>query len=121
MSSIDPPVSASDRFILSSASRKILSDDIFARKGSRISFLSPSSAQKYIRRGRRPSFDRAMRAEEARSFYEEAAGILRRMGFHVETGIFGADMRIAYANDGPVTIIADSRELGLSDQASGCV
>ena len=37
------------------------------------------------------------------------------MGFHVETGIFGADMRIAYANDGPVTIIADSRELGLSD------
>ena len=92
-----------------------------ADTGGSILLISQFTIVADIRRGRRPSFDRAMRAEEARSFYEEAAGILRKMGFHVETGIFGADMRIAYANDGPVTIIADSRELGLSDQASGCV
>ena len=64
-----------------------------------------------IRRGRRPSFDKAMGAADAEIFYNEAISILRNKGFKVETGIFGADMKIRYQNDGPVTIIADSGDL----------
>jgi D-tyrosyl-tRNA(Tyr) deacylase len=63
-----------------------------------------------VRRGRRPSFDAAAPAEEAKGLYEV---FLREAGrsVHVESGVFGADMRVAIENDGPVTIIIDSKTL----------
>lgn len=64
-----------------------------------------------ISRGRRPSFDRAMGAEEARRFYEKAFEVLASLGIHAERGVFGAHMEISYTNDGPVTIIADSDDI----------
>lgn len=62
--------------------------------------------------GFRPSFINAMKGEDAIKFYEEFNDILRNeYGLKVETGIFGADMKINFTNDGPVTIILDSKEL----------
>jgi D-tyrosyl-tRNA(Tyr) deacylase len=60
------------------------------------------------RKGRRPSFDDAAPAEQARALYEHFVTIARRSA-RVETGIFQADMAVSLINDGPVTLIVESR------------
>ena len=60
------------------------------------------------RKGRRPSFDDAAPAEQARSLYEHFVTVTRR-SLRVETGIFQADMAVSLTNDGPVTLILESR------------
>lgn len=63
-----------------------------------------------IRRGKRPSFDRAAAAEKAEALYRR---FIARLGASssVCEGVFGADMQVCLLNDGPVTIIADSKDL----------
>jgi D-tyrosyl-tRNA(Tyr) deacylase len=58
-------------------------------------------------KGNRPSFSEAARPEEAERLYERVAAELRGLGVPVETGRFGAHMRVELANDGPVTIVLD--------------
>jgi D-tyrosyl-tRNA(Tyr) deacylase len=60
------------------------------------------------RRGRRPSFSDAAPPEIAAPLVDVFAGELRRLGVAVSTGRFGAMMRVALVNDGPVTILLDS-------------
>ena len=60
-------------------------------------------------KGYRPSFTTAMKPEGSRALYEKFIEICRRSGLKVETGEFRADMRIASTNDGPVSIIIESR------------
>ena len=60
------------------------------------------------RKGRRPGFTEAARGDTAIKMYDQFNEALRQRGFHVETGIFGADMKIELLNDGPVTIWLDS-------------
>ena len=62
-------------------------------------------------RSRRPGFSRAARPETAVPLYELVIAECRRRGFHVETGVFAADMQVASVNDGPVTILLDTKEL----------
>jgi D-aminoacyl-tRNA deacylase len=59
--------------------------------------------------GRRPSFIRAAPPELARGLYERFISLVRARGVKVETGEFGAHMELVLVNDGPVTIILDSR------------
>jgi D-aminoacyl-tRNA deacylase len=61
-------------------------------------------------KGNRPSFIEAARPEKAAPIYEEFVARLRRSGINVATGIFGANMTVRLLNDGPVTILLDSRE-----------
>lgn len=61
------------------------------------------------RHGRRPSFFAAARPEVAVPMYEAYCQGLRDKGIHVETGIFQADMKVSLINDGPVTLLIDSR------------
>lgn len=61
------------------------------------------------RKGRRPSFDDAAQAEQARALYEHFVSATRRSGLQVETGIFQAHMSVTLTNDGPVTLIVESR------------
>lgn len=61
------------------------------------------------RRGRRPSWDAAARPDEARRWYERAVEAWRGRGLVVGTGVFQADMQVALVNDGPVTLLLDSR------------
>ena len=64
------------------------------------------------RKGNRPSFIRAARPEQASPLYDYFNDTLRTMyGLQVETGRFGADMKVDFINDGPVTILLDSEEL----------
>ena len=62
-----------------------------------------------VRKGRRPSFIAAARGELAEHLYERVAAGLRDAGVHVETGVFGADMAVELINDGPVTILLDTK------------
>ena len=62
-----------------------------------------------VRRGRRPSFDDAAPPEVARSLYEDVVRELRATGLVVATGEFQAMMRVQLENDGPVTLLIDSR------------
>lgn len=62
--------------------------------------------------GRRPSFTPSAPPDEANRLYEYFVLRLKENGIsHVETGVFGADMKVELLNDGPVTIILDSSEL----------
>ncbi len=62
--------------------------------------------------GRRPSFTPSAPPDEANRLYEYFVRRLEENGIsHVETGVFGADMKVELLNDGPVTIILDSSEL----------
>ena len=60
-------------------------------------------------KGRRPSFVGAARPDHAEPLVVAFADGLRRFGVPVATGRFGADMRVALTNDGPVTLLLDSR------------
>ena len=63
-----------------------------------------------VRKGNRPSFTQSARPEVAEPLYESLNQALRAAGFRVETGRFGADMQVLIENDGPVTILIDSKE-----------
>ena len=64
-----------------------------------------------VRRGRRPGFDAAAAPERAKAAYEDLVVRLRDAGLRVETGVFQAHMLVDLVNDGPVTILLDSRRL----------
>ena len=63
------------------------------------------------RKGRRPSFIQAARAEHAVPMYESLVKMCRDKGMRTETGEFGAHMDVELCNDGPVTILLDSKKL----------
>jgi D-tyrosyl-tRNA(Tyr) deacylase len=62
-----------------------------------------------VEKGRRPAFDSAAPPAEARRLYDYFVSKMRETGLHVATGEFQADMKVHLVNDGPVTIVADSR------------
>ena len=55
-------------------------------------------------KGRRPSYVKALNGEKAKILYDKWNNELRKLNINVETGIFGADMKVRIINDGPVTI-----------------
>lgn len=59
--------------------------------------------------GRRPYFGNAMEPVSANQMYEKFVAYIREQGIHTETGEFGADMKVSLTNDGPVTIILESK------------
>jgi len=62
------------------------------------------------RKGRRPSFSNAAPPERGKALYEYVVDRLRLNGITVETGEFGAHMQVELVNDGPVTIVLDTRD-----------
>jgi D-tyrosyl-tRNA(Tyr) deacylase len=61
------------------------------------------------RKGRRPSFDHAMKPPAAEAAFDSLAEAVRARGVPVLTGVFGAHMHVTLVNDGPVTLVLDSR------------
>lgn len=64
-----------------------------------------------VRKGRRPAFTNAEDPSIAESTYNRFVEAVRETGLKVETGLFAADMKVHLVNDGPVTILLDSRKL----------
>ena len=62
------------------------------------------------RKGRRPNFMNALGGDEAKKLFDEFVSMCREEGIKVETGVFGAHMVVDIENDGPVTLILDSKK-----------
>lgn len=62
-------------------------------------------------KGNRPSFENAMKPDSAVVLYEKFVEEIKKEGLDVKTGVFGASMKINLINDGPVTIMLDSKNL----------
>jgi len=63
-----------------------------------------------VRKGKRPSFIKAARPEEANRLYRYFVDLIKKENIHVEEGVFQAEMLVRIQNDGPVTILLDSRK-----------
>lgn len=77
------------------------------------SILSVSQFTLYgdISHGRRPSFINALKGDESIKLYDYFNNYLRSLGYKIETGVFGADMKVNIINDGPFTIFIDSKDI----------
>jgi len=79
-----------------------------AQTGGAVLSISQFTLYGDCRKGNRPAFVDAARPEQAQPLYDYFNDMLRHTyGLHVETGVFGADMQVAFTNDGPVTIILE--------------
>lgn len=78
--------------------------------GGSILSISQFTLYASTKKGRRPSFVDAMKPEQATKLYDLFNQKLREQNIPVETGVFGADMKVTLTNDGPVTILLESRE-----------
>ncbi|SCW45777.1 D-tyrosyl-tRNA(Tyr) deacylase [Paenibacillus tianmuensis] len=78
--------------------------------GGQVLSISQFTLYGDCRKGRRPNFMAAARPELAEPLYERFNGMLREAGLHVETGRFGEMMDVSLVNDGPVTLIVESKQ-----------
>ena len=78
--------------------------------GGAILSISQFTLYADTKKGRRPSYIQALKGSEATKLYDIWNEELKRQGIIVETGIFGAEMLVSIENDGPITIVMESRE-----------
>ena len=78
--------------------------------GGEILLISQFTLYGDCRKGRRPNFMDALGGDEAKKIYDEFVKSFKETGIKVETGIFGAHMDVSIENDGPVTLIVESKK-----------
>ena len=92
------------------ADLRVLRDDRSALEaGAPVLVVSQFTLLADVRRGRRPSWSAAARGDVAEPLVDAVVQGLRQRGLRVGTGVFGADMAVELVNDGPVTILLDTR------------
>ncbi len=82
-----------------------------SEKGGEVLAVSQFTLHGDVRRGKRPSFDEAAPPQRANELYEHFVRRIREVGIHCETGRFQAMMQVELINDGPVTILLDSKRV----------
>ncbi|WP_297436168.1 D-aminoacyl-tRNA deacylase [uncultured Clostridium sp.] len=78
--------------------------------GGELLLISQFTLYGDCRKGRRPSFIAAQGGEEAKKLYETFVAMCKEEDIKVETGVFGADMKVLIENDGPVTLLLESKK-----------
>ena len=97
-------------------SLRVFADDLgkmnrsLVESGGALLVVSQFTLYGDTRKGRRPGFDQAAPAEQARTLYEHFVAAARKSGIEVETGVFQAMMAVSLTNDGPVTFIVESAQ-----------
>ena len=79
--------------------------------GGQVLVVSQFTLYGNCRKGRRPSFTEAAGPELGNALYEKFLSICEELGYPPQHGVFGADMKVASINDGPVTLILDTDQL----------
>lgn len=79
--------------------------------GGEILLVSQFTLLGDARKGRRPNYMNAAKSEKALYLFDRLCNELSKTGLHVETGKFGAMMQVSLINDGPVTILLDSKKI----------
>ncbi|MEZ5115987.1 MAG: D-aminoacyl-tRNA deacylase [Candidatus Nanopelagicales bacterium] len=93
-------VRAADGHVPPDGPRELSASDL----GLPLLVISQFTLYGQTRKGRRPTWDAAAPGDVAAPLVDEVVAELRRRGARVETGVFGADMRVSLTNDGPVTV-----------------
>ncbi len=105
-----------DYIVRKIANLRIMEDDNGAMNlslldlGLQVCVVSQFTLYADVRKGRRPSFTGAAPPEKAELLYNRCIEAFRDLGLRTETGRFGARMQVSYTNEGPVTIIIDSKD-----------
>ncbi len=111
-----------NRMIADKMIRKLLGLRIFSDENDKINLsladvkgqlllVSQFTLYADCKKGNRPSFTDAARPEEASELFDYIISECKKQNYEVQTGIFGADMKVSLLNDGPFTIILDSDDL----------
>ena len=106
------------------ASLRIFEDDAgkmnrsIVEAGGQVLAVSQFTLYGDARKGRRPSFDAAAPAEDARVLFQEFINRIRACGLIIEAGRFQESMQVESVNDGPVTILLDSPAARMSPESS---
>ncbi len=79
--------------------------------GGEMLIISQFTLYADCRKGNRPSFTKAAPPSVSKPLYEAFVEMIRKTGIHAECGEFGADMKVELLNDGPVTIVLESKEM----------
>ena len=79
--------------------------------GGEMLIISQFTLYADCRKGNRPSFTKAAPPSVSKPLYEAFVEMIRETGIHAECGEFGADMKVELLNDGPVTIVLESKEM----------
>lgn len=82
-----------------------------AQAGGAVLCVSQFTLHANVRRGSRPSYERAAPADLAEPLYNAFCSAIEDAGLQCERGFFGADMQLELTNDGPVTIVLDTEDL----------
>ena len=115
--SIDDQQSEIDYLISKIANLRIFRDDDLRMNkslldvGGQALVVSQFTLYGDCRKGRRPNFSQAAKPEQAHQLYQVFINQLQQLGVDVETGVFQATMDVGLTNDGPVTILLDSKKL----------
>ncbi len=113
---VDDDESDAEQIAEKIATLRIFSDDVglmnrgVAEAGGAILLISQFTLHGDARKGRRPSFVTAAREEQAKPLYDRVGVLLKREGLRVEYGEFGATMDVELVNEGPVTILLDTKK-----------
>lgn len=78
--------------------------------GGEILVISQFTLYGDVRKGKRPSFSSSANPDIGNKFYKEFIQNIKDLGIHTQEGIFGAHMEVSLVNDGPVTILLDSKK-----------
>jgi len=79
--------------------------------GGELLLISQFTLYADCKHGNRPGFTKAGKPDMANEMYEYIIALCKQEGYHVEKGVFGADMKVDLLNDGPFTILLDSDEI----------
>jgi len=85
-----------------------INQSLFDKKGAAL-IISQFTLYGDCKEGRRPSFTQAALPEVAKPLYEEFVEAVKKGGVPVQTGIFGAEMKVSLVNEGPVTLVIERR------------